>query len=622
MIQITTIPTVFLLLLLRHSTPLSCYHKLNGRCELNDFITLKTHISLASANNTKPSEPTNHKKHMQYHEENFPPLEDIVWAEKFGAFDDNLGQSVIRLYKLSCADEFARAIIRERVRDVQTRRLTGSLVPFQKPQFDHGEFSPGITTDNQRIYFPVQALCSGIGFVGGTGAGKSTALFRWIPPIIKCGSCVWVIEPYKNDWRQLLPVVRLLGKEMIILRARDCKLNPLQAGKLDPQTHLAMIVDVLVRVLEVPGRARSILAQGCHDLYKRFGIWQGNTKAWPCLFDLYEWIYSSRGLNPPARDALLDRLGTLLISGKCLAYRVGWDPVELKHTSIIWEFRDCGETLKKVLIDSCLFSVFQHEYQRGISNAPLSLLVVIEDALRFLHADQTHGSEITPLDELAAVVRGSGIGLCALCQTAHGVSRRLMASWTFKVMGHLNLHEDYQILGADMGMSAEQITWAQHHLRPGMYIGQLGIGSWQEPFVFHTQPVNLRRIVDEAAVVGSQNVLKHLHTVPAAEFDRWEPHHVIKISNEPATSAPQLSEVEARFLRSVVGAPGKPSSVYAKQASLNGATAAAVRVRLVTLGYLREHPVATGRKGRMSIVLEPLAKAIVATSGELQEIQS
>ena len=46
-----------------------------------------------------------------------------------------------------------------------------------------------------------------------------------------------------------------------------------------------------------------------------------------------------------------------------------------------------------------------------------------------------------------------------------------------------------------------------------------------------------------------------------------------------------------------------------------------VRARLVTLEHVREHPIATGRRGRMSIVLEPRDKAFGAASEEFDQEQ-
>jgi hypothetical protein len=74
------------------------------------------------------------------------------------------------------------------------------------------------------------------------------------------------------------------------------------------------------------------------------------------------------------------------------------------------------------------------------------------------------------------------------------------------------------------------------------------------------------------------------------------------------TAGPELSPDDQRFLEAVRSAPGRNSSEYAKLARMSGAAALASRQRLVAAGFLREHQVATGRRGRQAIVLEPVEK--------------
>jgi hypothetical protein len=71
---------------------------------------------------------------------------------------------------------------------------------------------------------------------------------------------------------------------------------------------------------------------------------------------------------------------------------------------------------------------------------------------------------------------------------------------------------------------------------------------------------------------------------------------------------PELTPEDRRFLAAVVASPGRNSSEYAKLARMSGGAAVACRQRLVAAGYLREHQVATGRRGRHAIVLEPVER--------------
>ncbi len=89
----------------------------------------------------------------------------------------------------------------------------------------------------------------------------------------------------------------------------------------------------------------------------------------------------------------------------------------------------------------------------------------------------------------------------------------------------------------------------------------------------------------------------------------------------PAAAAKTPTELELtpedrRLLAAVLASPGRNSSEYAKLAKMSGAAAVASRQRLVEAGYLREHHVATGRRGRQAIVLEPAEPASGAPTPE------
>jgi len=67
-----------------------------------------------------------------------------------------------------------------------------------------------------------------------------------------------------------------------------------------------------------------------------------------------------------------------------------------------------------------------------------------------------------------------------------------------------------------------------------------------------------------------------------------------------------LPDAERRLLRVIVENPGGTTTSYAKLAHMSPSRAAATRSLLVEKGYIREHRVATGGRGRCAIILEPL----------------
>jgi hypothetical protein len=285
--------------------------------------------------------------------------------------------------------------------------------------------------------------------------------------------------------------------------------------------------------------------------------------------------------------------------------------------------RGATETVKQMLLGSLLFSVFHREVERGVVNCPMPRLVVaFDDSQRLFDAGTQGGSgELAPMDELAGVIRGTGISLWVLAQSAAGLSRRLVPNLGNKIIGRLGSHEDYASLGADMGLSVDQIDWARLHLQPGQFIGQV-THDWREPFAFEVPLLEFRESVSDAEAAQSVRALDSLPTVFADEFANWQPHYVVEVSdNPPAPPAPKkpiLDEAAIRFIKVVLQNPGRPSSAYTRLAGLGAQQAIEIRERLVAAGFLREHRVTTGARGRQAIVLEPMPAAYdaVASAGD------
>ena len=102
-----------------------------------------------------------------------------------------------------------------------------------------------------------------------------------------------------------------------------------------------------------------------------------------------------------------------------------------------------------------------------------------------------------------------------------------------------------------------------------------------------------------------------LETVAAHEFGDWLPTRSSTKRREPTPVVRgDVSGAELRYISAVVSNPGRPSSALAKLARMSPKRAQGIRRRLVERGYLREHNVSTGKRGRAAIVLEPLEPAL------------
>lgn len=544
-------------------------------------------------------------------------LEDIAYGIQHDLWQDRLGRELLLGYEAGVRDPYVVGEICRRADSRRSQVALGRSMPFRRPHLGAGEIEIGTDSCGRSIRLLLAWLNAGMLICGNTGASKSNFIKFLVRQITRL-SAVWVSDMYKQEMRHLRAL--LWPKvDLIVLRPSRMKLNLLQADG-DPRLHLAMILDVLRRVLDLPGRAMAIVRSVCHQLYLQFGVYVGSPRGWPTLFDVYERIHAAADLNAAAREAILDRLGAFLVAltPQVGAYRVGWRPSDLAGFRIVFEKRGESELVKSAQLNYLLFSVMYHRIEYGVANTPLNLVIAFEDAQRFFD-DRVAEREMTPLDEVAGLIRGSGVSLWCSCQSMAGLSKGLIPNLATKIMGRLGSHQDYQQLGADMAMNPEQIAWAKLNLRPGRLVCQLAEGPWRLPFVARVDEVVVPAVVSDRDADASAAALDGLTTIPADEYQDWQPRHLIELTfGEPSgASRDRLPETHVRFLQIVISHPGEKVSALARLAGVSGKRAAEIRQELREAGYVREHEVATAGRGRNAIILEPLPLAHTAVEQSL-----
>ena len=536
------------------------------------------------------------------------------WARAHGAANDRLGRKLQRGLALLPHDVLLRQLAETRIRQLKQMSKAGLLPPFAQAQLFDGELVLGQDLHGNPIRIMLDWLCSGLFTVANTGSGKSNLAYWLVSQLAWLACSTWLIEPYKIQFRLLLPIYQRAGKPLIILPWQNWRWNLLQCEGCDPRSHATSAAELLVRTLDIPGRAAVILRQGIHVLYTKYSVWNGDATRFPTLFHLHEWVRSQKDLNAAGREAILDRLGAFLmiLTPACAAWTRGWTPQDMSRHSIVFEMRGASEAIRTLLPQSLLFSVFHSRIASGLMNGPLELLLVIDDAQRIFSDHTTVEGGMTPLDEALGIVRGAGIGVWPIVQTTIGFSRRARANLAMRTFGRLGTHEDLAVMGADCGLDEEQQAYVQHNLKPGTFVGQVGLGAYTHPFVFRVPLAKFPGGVKEADVELSQAPLRELPTEFADEFANWSPQPSVEVTLTEQKPATSLSEMELRLLRSIVASPGKSISHYSRLARLNGKRLAEIRERLVGQGYLREHSIALKARGRTAIVIEPLAPAIAA----------
>lgn len=538
-------------------------------------------------------------------------FERLNWAKAHGAMNDRLGRRLQRGLSILPHDGLMRELASRRIRYLEQQAKAGRIPPFVQATMLDGDLVLGQDVHGSPIRVCLDWLCSGLLTIASSGSGKSNLLFWLMSQLAWLAPSVFLFEPYKLQSRLLLPVYRHAARPLIVLPWQQWRWNLLQCHGCDPRQHLATAVDLLVRVLGLPGRASAILRQGIYFLYGKFGLWEGQVNHYPTLFHLYEWVRRQGNANAASREAILDRLGAFLLSltPQCGAWIRCWSPSELSRFSIVFEMRGSSESVRSLLPQSLLFTVFHTRIAQGLVNSPLELLLVFEDAQRIFSDRVTAEGEVTPLDEATGIVRGAGLGIWPIAQTTVGFSRRTRPNMAIRIFGRLGCHEDYVTLGADCGLNAEQLDYVRQRLVPGMFVGQVGMGNHTLPFLFRVPLARLSSAPSGAEVEESQAPLRALSTEFADEFAKWTPQLVAEVSPPANTKAPALNEADLRLLRAIVDHPGQSISFYCRHTRSSGRRLAEIRKHLLDLGLIREHPVALRARGRTAIVLEPLEAA-------------
>jgi len=293
-----------------------------------------------------------------------------------------------------------------------------------------------------------------------------------------------------------------------------------------------------------------------------------------------------------------------------LRYRIGWKTQELARRHIVFELGGIAEVDKNLILNSLILPEFTSRVAQGISNPVMNLWICCDEAARLVSSTNQEGG----IANLIGLIRGTGIGLDLSVQSCD-VMGAVLSNTANKFIGRCGSATDYDKIGASIGLNREQRQWLNFNLRPGLFVGQLGEGGYRKPFVFEIPKMNLdSKLGEKTGDSDDINELMSLPTVEAKEFNDWpsvKSHSNNRSSvTDTETNKSGLSHAEIRFINTVINNPNSPSSSLSKLAGVSPSKAQELRKSLVDLGYLLENKVATGKRGRESIIVRATPSAL------------
>ncbi len=430
---------------------------------------------------------------------------DRIYAERNGLLKDALGRSIGRILDSGIRDDFAQGELSDRVRRHRIKRAFQG--EFPRPRLSSGELILGVDQSGRPLRCPVQVLNAHALTLGGSGSGKTTKSRFLALQIVPRLRGAWLFDFRKREFASLRPFLARAGVDLIVCPGRMLRLNCLQvpAGVV-PLAWAASAAEMLVGCLGVPERAAKLVHAAVVSLYEQRGVLGGSVD-YPTLFDLREAIARDPRANPQAREAFLDSVDPVLLSvGDVFRYRVGWTSHDLAQRRIVFEIGGLAERDKNLILNTLLLSEFMSRVAGGVSNPGMDLWICCDEAARLVSTGGSNGA----IADMIGLVRGTGIGLDLSVQSAD-VAPAVLSNTATKVIGRCGSATDYDAMAAAMGLSAEQRQWLRTHLEPGLFVGQLGEGSWREPFVFRIPPMRL----SDVAVDSSPEPMGDLHLLPS-----------------------------------------------------------------------------------------------------------
>ena len=410
----------------------------------------------------------------------------ILTGIELDVFGDLEGRQLLECYHNGILDPFIVHRIEERVKK-QIRRIAFSGTPFLPPKLHDGDFIFGNDQWSNKITTFRQYFNAGTLMVAGTGGGKTNVSKYHSIQIAPYVKGLWLIDLRKKEFRSLRPIFARMGIDLKIIRGRKFCINPLQVPYgVEPIEYAAVAADSLVRVFNLPPRASTLLRSTIIKLYMEYGILDGNQQ-FPTLFHLFESVRTNRNANPQARQATLDSLESVLLAmgPEMLAYHRGWDVHELAQQHLVMELTGLPEAGKDLILNYLITAEFISRIARGISNPLMDLWISFDEGQRCFSKRKESGSYGgNALIDLVGLVRGTGVGLEISVLTTNDLSTNIPNLTSTKIIGRCGSLAEYTTAGHFVGLNSEQITWCAHHMVPGLFVGQVGEGSWRYPFLF------------------------------------------------------------------------------------------------------------------------------------------
>jgi len=347
----------------------------------------------------------------------------------------------------------------------------------------------------QVMVLPIQVL-------GRVGSGKSRLIkYLLIQMLLQNKNYNILVVDLKREYRHLLPY----AKNLKILSPDRILVNPFQVPPDIPvKDYVYFISKVLISENWLGGTSLTIIVKSLDHLYKQRGIYDGNSKNYPTMRDLYNYISfqleDKRSFK--YRDILLNLQARLYpyIMSDLFNCRIGIPFGVWRNEHVVIE-ADTGFTDNMYAFTVSYLAGLRYMYnkQKDI-RGNLSTLFCIDEARILFNAnrDTTIFGE-SYIQEIITKTREFGIGFIVASQESTSYPQILRSLSFLKVAFPLNDAKDLEFIQNSFGLLNNEQKDYLFKLPP---FGRAVVryGGYESPFLLQVPHINPKKIVTDEEV--------------------------------------------------------------------------------------------------------------------------
>ena len=268
--------------------------------------------------------------------------------------------------------------------------------------------------------------------------------------------------------------------------------NPLAPpAKVDPWHWIVIFCDVFTRSTDLLMASKSLLQRCVVNLYKKHGIFDGNSNNYPTLIDLYEYVRSLKfrgnGRQANYQDSVINRLEAFIYLNRESYEFVQGVPYEvMQDMSFVLEMRGLTEEVARFEMNIRNYGLFAHRIATSSRNKGLKTLIIADEASWLAPPFQNPNTNRSPLSMIISKARETGIGMCIADQT-NQMDEAVFNNSELIMTARLGNGIDHEKAMKTMRLTEEQTA----HI-PMLSVGQFIVRVPQQyPFLIQTPKVTI-----------------------------------------------------------------------------------------------------------------------------------